>query len=163
MEEPDGAPTAGAVRQSAWWHGDTVPEREDNNMSWISRLQDAQAAAPAPNVDAYRLPLERLRGQIGDDGLERVSTQTVLDVLGILQHRRRVGTYKRVCKLMVELGWTPVRVRGLSRGAYLEQVRGYARDARHRATVSDQDRGAPSQNAAMRECSQTGGCHELST
>ena len=33
---------------------------------------------------------------------------------------------------MVELGWTPVRVRARTRGDYLEQVRGYARDVRCR-------------------------------
>ena len=30
---------------------------------------------------------------------------------------------------MAELGWTAVRVRGLTRGGYREQVRGYCRDA----------------------------------
>jgi hypothetical protein len=28
---------------------------------------------------------------------------------------------------MAELGWTAVRVRGLTRGGYIEQVRGFAR------------------------------------
>jgi hypothetical protein len=32
---------------------------------------------------------------------------------------------------MRELGWTPVRVRDLTRGGYKEQVRGYCRDARN--------------------------------
>lgn len=32
--------------------------------------------------------------------------------------------------VMRELGWTPVRVRDLTRGGYKEQVRGYCRDAR---------------------------------
>jgi hypothetical protein len=40
---------------------------------------------------------------------------------------RRSGTYRRLAKLMTELGWTAVRVRGLTRGGYLEQVRGFAR------------------------------------
>ena len=40
---------------------------------------------------------------------------------------------------LTELGWTAVRVRGLTRGGYLEQVRGYARDARnqHRSSTAD--------------------------
>ena len=36
-----------------------------------------------------------------------------------------------VAKLMAELGWTAVRVRGLTRGGYLEQVRGYREPRDH--------------------------------
>ena len=77
----------------------------------------------------WRLPLERLRGQIGDDGIERVTTQAALDVLQVPQRSRRAATYRRLTKLMTELGWNAVRVRGMTRGGYLEQVRGFARDA----------------------------------
>jgi hypothetical protein len=70
---------------------------------------------------------ERLHSQIGDDGVERITTQVVLDVLEVPQSRRRAGIYRRLAKLMAELGWTAVRVRGLTRGGYLEQVREVAR------------------------------------
>jgi hypothetical protein len=73
--------------------------------------------------------LERLKGQIGDDGLERVTTQAVLDILEVPQRNRRAGTYRRLSKVMTEIGWTPIRVRGMTRGGYLEQVRGYCRPA----------------------------------
>ena len=46
-------------------------------------------------------------------------------------YNRTAGTYRRIAKLMAELGWTAVRVRDLTRGGYKEQVRGYVRDARH--------------------------------
>jgi hypothetical protein len=75
-----------------------------------------------------------LRGQIGDDGIERVTTQVVLDVLEVPQRARRAGTYRRLAKVMSELGWTAVRVRGLTRGGYLEQVRGFARLKGHAKT-----------------------------
>jgi hypothetical protein len=105
-------------------------------MSFMSRLEahkkQIQAEAFAREADPWRLPLERLHGQIGDDGVERVTTQMVLDVLGVPQRARRAGTYRRLAKLMTELGWTAVRVRGLTRGGYLEQVRGFARDGRTR-------------------------------
>jgi hypothetical protein len=68
-----------------------------------------------------------LRGQLGDDGVERVTTQRVLDLLDIPQRARRSGTYRRLAKLMTELGWSAIRVRGLTRAGYLEQVRGFAR------------------------------------
>jgi hypothetical protein len=74
-----------------------------------------------------RLPLARLRPQIGDYAVERMTTQVVLDVLDVPQSRRRAGTYRRLAKLMAELGWTAVRVRGLNRSGYVEQIRGFAR------------------------------------
>jgi hypothetical protein len=78
-----------------------------------------------------RLRLERLHGKIGDDGIERLTTQTVFDILEIPQRNRSAGACRRLAKLMTELGWTAVRVRGLTRGGYREQVRGYCREPRH--------------------------------
>ena len=100
-------------------------------MSFMTRLHETQAELEARNLDSWRLPLERLRGKIGDDGIERVTTQTLFDILEIPQRSRGAGACRRLAKLMTELGWTGVRVRGLTRGGYLEQVRGYCRDARH--------------------------------
>src|SRR5436190_7686314 len=91
----------------------------------------AGSEAAARVSDPWLLPLTRLRGQVGDDGIERVMTQVALDVLGVEQCRRRAGTYRRLAKLMAELGWTAVRVRGLTRGGYLEQCRGFARVPKH--------------------------------
>jgi hypothetical protein len=96
-------------------------------VSFLQKLEQARAVAIAREGDPWRLPLARLRGQIGDDGVERITTQVVLDVLEVPQSRRRAGTYRRLAKLMAELGWSAVRVRGLTRGGYLEQVRGFAR------------------------------------
>jgi hypothetical protein len=96
-------------------------------VSWLGELKKAQAELEARNIDPWRLPLERLHGKIGDDGIERVTTQTVFDILEIPQRARGAGACRRLAKLMIELGWTPVRVRGLTRGGYREQVRGYCR------------------------------------
>ena len=104
-------------------------------MSWLGKLEKAKAEIAKPNVDLWRLRLERVRGKIDYDGIERVTTQMLLDVLEVPQRSRRAGTYRKLSKLMVELGWTPVRVRARTRGDYLEQVRGYARDARCQATL----------------------------
>jgi hypothetical protein len=51
-------------------------------------------------------------------------------LLEVPQRSRTAGTYRRLAKLMAELGWSAVRVRDLTRGGYKEQVRGYVRDAR---------------------------------
>jgi hypothetical protein len=84
------------------------------------------------NGDPWRLRLERVHGKIDFDGLERVSSQTLLDLLEVPQRNRTAGTFRRLSKLMTELGWSAVRVRDLTRGGYKEQVRGYCRDARNK-------------------------------
>src|SRR5436305_12976448 len=100
-------------------------------MSFTQRLEQARAEIATLDTDPWALRLERLRGQIDDDGIERVTTQSVFDVLEVPQRSRGAGACRRLAKLMSELGWMAVRVRGLTRGGYLEQVRGYCRDARH--------------------------------
>jgi hypothetical protein len=109
-------------------------------VSFLSKLEQAKAKVLAPSGDPWRLPLERVRGKLDYDGLERVSSQTLLDLLDVPQRSRRAPVYRRVAKLMAELGWAAVRVRDLTRGGYKEQVRGYCRDARYRSTVPNRER-----------------------
>jgi hypothetical protein len=78
-------------------------------------------------ADPWLAPLQRVRGKVEFDGTERVSSQYLLDMLEVPQPSRTAGTYRRLAKLMAELGWTAVRVRDLTRGGYNEQVRGYVR------------------------------------
>lgn len=99
-------------------------------MSWIGLLNQARTEVLARNAEPWRLRLERLHGKIGDNGIERITTQAVFDILEIPQQNRSASACRRLAKLMTELGWTAVRVRGLTRGGYREQVRGYCRDTR---------------------------------
>ena len=96
-------------------------------MSFIQEIRERAAELEARNADPWRAMLERLHGKIGDDGLERITTQEVFDRLEALQGSRGAGAGRRLAKLMRELGWSPVRVRDLTRGGYKEQVRGYCR------------------------------------
>jgi hypothetical protein len=96
----------------------------------MEKLRQAKAEVIARDADPWRLPLERVHGKIGDDGIERITTQLLFDILEVPQPSRGAGACRRLAKLMAELGWTAVRVRGLTRGGYLEQVRGYCRDPR---------------------------------
>jgi hypothetical protein len=96
-------------------------------MSFLEKLEHARREVIVRDADPWRAPLERLHGQIGYDGVERLTTQRVMDILEVPQRARRSGAYRRLAKLMTELGWTAVRVRGLTRAGYLEQVRGFAR------------------------------------
>ncbi len=100
------------------------------SFSFRDRMrEEAAKAAAAEAADPWRVTLERVRGKVDFfDRLERVSSQTLLDLLEVPQRNRKTGTFRRLAKVMAELGWTAVRVRGLTRGGYLEQVRGYCRE-----------------------------------
>jgi hypothetical protein len=100
-------------------------------LSFLEKLRQAETRIVSPN-DPWQLRLQRVRGTIGDDGIERISTQALFDHLEVLQRSRGAGASRRLAKIMRDLGWTPVRVRDMTRGGYLEQVRGYCRDARNR-------------------------------
>jgi hypothetical protein len=97
-------------------------------MSFIEKMKASEVEAAQP-MDPWRLRLERVRGTTGVDGLERISTQMLMDILEVPQRKRTTGTYRHLAKVMAELGWTAVRVRDLARGGYKEQVRGYVRRA----------------------------------
>jgi hypothetical protein len=97
---------------------------EGKKVSLLGKLRAAKAELEMPE-DPWLAPLQRVRGKIEFDGHERVSSQTLLDMLEVPQ--RTAGTFRRVAKLMTELGWSAVRVRDLTRGGYKEQVRGYVR------------------------------------
>ncbi|MGB8016839.1 MAG: hypothetical protein WCF80_13300, partial [Pseudolabrys sp.] len=112
-------------------------QAENTIMAYLTKLHEAEAEIAAPNSDPWRLPLERVRGKAGDDGIERVTTQMLFDILDVPQRSRGAGACRRLAKIMAELGWTAVRVRDLTRGGYLEQVRGYARDARRHSAASN--------------------------
>jgi hypothetical protein len=98
-------------------------------MSLLAKLRNAQTELAQP-LDPWVAPLQRVRGKVEFDGVERVSSQTLLDMLEVPQRSRTAGTYRRLAKLMAALGWTAVRVRDLTRGGYKEQVRGYVRTRR---------------------------------
>ena len=95
-------------------------------MSLLDQLRAECLERESP-ADPWLARLQRVRGKVEFDGQERVSSQTVLDVLEVPQRQRTAGTFRRLAKLMAELGWTAVRVRDLTRGGYKEQVRGYVR------------------------------------
>ena len=100
-------------------------------MSFLEKLEAAKADAVAhATADPWLAPLQRVRGKVEFDGLERVSTQTLMDMLDVPQRSRAAGAYRHLARLMAQLGWTAVRVRDRTRGGYVEQVRGYVRDGR---------------------------------
>jgi hypothetical protein len=99
----------------------------EERRSFIGLLKQTRSEAAA-KPDPWRLRLERVRGKVGYDQIERVSTQTLLDLLEVPERGRNAGVCRRLAKLMRELGWTPIKARGLTPTGFKDQVRGYARD-----------------------------------
>jgi hypothetical protein len=97
-------------------------------MSFRASLKQGREAVRARSADPWRLRLEGLRGKVGDDGVERISTQTVLDLLDVSQRSRGAGACRRLATIMRDLGWHPIKARGLTPTGVRDQIRGYARD-----------------------------------
>jgi hypothetical protein len=97
------------------------------NIPFVELLRKMRAEALARPADPWAMQLERVRGKAGYDGVERVSTQDVFDFLEVPQRARTAGACRRLAALMRELGWTPVKARGMTQGGFRDQVRGYAR------------------------------------
>jgi hypothetical protein len=57
--------------------------------------------ALARNAEPWRLPLERLRGKVADDGIERISTQAIFTAFWMCHSATGgAGACRRLAKLM---------------------------------------------------------------
>ena len=72
-------------------------------LTILEEFRQARAERAARDADPWRLPLERLQGKIGDDGIERITTQLLFDILEVPQRSRGAGACRRLAKLMAEL------------------------------------------------------------
>ena len=97
-------------------------------MSFIASLKLAQEQVRKTTKDPWQLRLEGIHGKKWDDDIERISTQTIFDILEVPHRSRTAGTCRRLSKLMRDLGWSAIKARGLTPGGFRDQVRGYARD-----------------------------------
>ncbi len=99
--------------------------RSSNQGAFLERLREARKTTKPshPWTDALR----KVRGQIGHDGVERISTDTVFEQLDLPPLKRTPEVAKRLKGLMVDLGWTPVRSRHVTSRGRAARVRGYAR------------------------------------
>jgi hypothetical protein len=99
-------------------------------MSFIAdlkRIRDEMRAQNAQPSDPWRIRLEGVRAKKWDDGVDRVSTQSLFDLLEVPQRSRNAGAARRLAKIMRELGWSSIKARGLTPGGFTDQVRGWAR------------------------------------
>ena len=111
--------------------------RHTLTMSFIERLRVArQTIKPS---DPWTIPLRNIRGQIGHDGLERISTEAVYEHLGLPRLKRTPDAGRRVRMILLELGWTPVRSRHVTSRGRAARVRGYAREQHTREHMMKND------------------------
>lgn len=97
-------------------------------MAFIEALRASRDKAREAAKDPWLAHLQNLKGKVWEDKVERIATQAVFDYLDVPQGIRTAQTCRRLAKIMTELGWTPIRARGLNRSGYRDQVRGWARD-----------------------------------
>jgi hypothetical protein len=114
----------------------TTKESSPPRRSFLQELQhDIMKARASASEDPWERKLRKLKGKIGHDGIERVSTYDVFDVLEVPMRRRPSETV-RLSRIMRRLGWTNIRARGLNPGSYRDRVRGFAREVpNHPVTV----------------------------
>jgi hypothetical protein len=93
-------------------------------QSFIEHLRNTRQIKPS---DPWNAALQKIKGQLGYDGLERISTDAVFEQLDLPRLKRTPEAAKRLRGLMLELGWTPVRARSVTSRGRAARVRGYAR------------------------------------
>jgi hypothetical protein len=96
--------------------------------SFVQQLREIADAARNTSIeDPWEPTLRKLKGRVGPDGVERISTTDVFDALKI-PIRQRQSLTLRLSNVMRRLGWTNIRARGLNPSSYRDRVRGYARE-----------------------------------
>jgi hypothetical protein len=92
---------------------------------FITRLRAIRSTIKP--FDPWTDALRKIKGQVGHDGVERISTGAIFEKLDLPPLKRTPEAAKRLRGLMVELGWTPVRSRHVTSRGRAARVRGYAR------------------------------------
>jgi hypothetical protein len=92
--------------------------------SFLEKLRAPAALKPS---DPWKSALYLLKVRPGSDRIERIATDALFDFLDIPPLQRTPEAAKRLRRAMVELGWTPMRVRSATARGRASRVRGYVR------------------------------------
>jgi hypothetical protein len=101
-------------------------------MAWTEQLRAAVESKKAASDHPWRAILADITGDIGRDGVARIATDRVFDLLDVLlpeglpRYKRTPEAQKQLKTEMILLGWCPVRARLVTRG-FAARVRAYAR------------------------------------
>ena len=100
-------------------------------MAWTEEIRAARENRSWPD-HPWRPILQTIEGDVGCDGVERIATDRLFDLLDVLlpegmpRYKRTPEAQKQLKAQMVLLGWCPVRARLVTRG-FAARVRAYAR------------------------------------
>jgi len=95
-------------------------------MPFVSLLRSLKTQGAGPS-DPWANALARSKGSRGPDGVERITTRALYDILGIPEGERSSAAGRRLATVMRTLGWVQVKFRDSTRDGYKREVRGYAR------------------------------------
>ncbi len=96
-----------------------------SEQSFIARLRAARSTIEPS--DPWTETLRRVKGISGSDGVARIATDKVFDLLELPRFQRTPEAGKRVKAIMLRFGWTAVRSWHVSSRGRAARVRGYAR------------------------------------
>jgi hypothetical protein len=113
-----------------------IASNTTTGLSFIQKLRETVHSAKASSKeDSWTPMLRKIKGKVGQDGVERIATADVFDILEVAMGARSAQTV-RLSRAMKMLGWSNIRARGLNPGSYRDRVRGYAREVPgHPATL----------------------------
>jgi hypothetical protein len=101
-------------------------------MAFTEQLRVVRETKKAAAEHPWRAILSDIAGEVGHDGVERIATDRLFDLLDVFQpdgmprFKRTPEAQKQLKAQMVLLGWCPVRARLVTRG-FAARVRAYAR------------------------------------
>src|SRR5258705_13784199 len=101
-------------------------------MAWTEQLRVVRETKKASAEHPWRAILSDITGDVGRDGVERIATDRLFDLLdvflpeGMPRFKGTPEAQKQLKSQMVLLGWCPVRARLVTRG-FAARVRAYAR------------------------------------
>ena len=101
-------------------------------MAWTEQLRAVRETKKAAAEHPWRAILSDITGDVGHDGVERIATDRLFDLLdvflpeGMPRFKRTPEAQKQLKTQMVLLGWCPIRARLVTRG-FAARVRAYAR------------------------------------
>jgi hypothetical protein len=104
-----------------WLRGRTM--QPSSGGAFLERLRAARSNIKP--FDPWTDALQKIRGETGSDGVDRIATEAVFDVLDLPRFQRTPEAGKRIKTIMLELGWVPVRARHVTSRGRAARVRGY--------------------------------------
>ncbi len=101
-----------------------MPNGQNTLLCFLERLRDIRHRQA---VHPWVHRLYGLEGRVGPDGVERVSTEQVFELLSLPLADRTPSSARTLRPIMASLGWTATRLLSASARGGIGRARGYTR------------------------------------